>query len=114
MPAEIRFGTFIAALMTILEYGTEDAPVMCTHTVRSVREALVKVKGERRAYLQFHSRVLAPYTAQVRDAITSDIKDAIYKLAAETAVVRRHHPLVPPPPGRSPVSRLFAVSYGRL
>ena len=40
MPAEIHFGAFIAAFMDVPEYGMEDAPVMCTHTVRSVREAL--------------------------------------------------------------------------
>ena len=45
MPPEIHFCTFIAEFMAVLEYGMEGAPVMCTHTVRCVREAL----GESRA-----------------------------------------------------------------
>ena len=106
LPA-ILFGTFIAAFMAVLEFDIEDAPVMCTHTVRSVREALEKVEGERLAHLPFHRLVLALYNAQMRDvliqAINADIKVAMHKLAVDAAVVRRQHPLVPTPPGSGTV-----------
>ena len=50
-----------------------------------------------------HRLVLAPYNAQVRDAlmqaINADLKDAMYMLAVDALVVRRPHPLVSPPPG---------------
>ena len=117
MPAEIHFGTFIAAFMAVLEYGMEDAPVTCTHTVRSVRDALGKVERELLAYLQFHHLVLAPYNAQVREvliqAINAGLKDAMYKLAVDAAAVRRQYPLVPPPPGSGPVFQPLAFTQLR-
>ena len=103
--------------MAALEYGMEDAPVMSTRTVQSVGEALGKAEGELRAYLQFHRLVLAPYNVQVRGvlgrAINADIKDAIYRLAVDAAVVRRQHPLVPLPPRSGPVFQPLAFKQLR-
>ena len=46
-----------------------DAPVICKHTVRELRDGMEAVEGKVRTYLQFHRQTLEPIVAQLRDTI---------------------------------------------
>lgn len=58
MPADIHPSKFIAVFLTDIEHGTNNALVMCNHTVSELRKHLDHVDSKLRVYLQFHRQTL--------------------------------------------------------
>ena len=106
LPAELHFSNFMAAFMTVLEYGMEDAPPACTTTVATLRHSLDTVEKSVWTYLQFHAHDLAPFSQKVRKllvtAMNRGLEEATHKLALAAASVWRQHSLMPPPVGAGP------------
>ena len=96
VPADLHFSTSIGALLTVIDYGMDDAPVMCRHRVRELRQGLMAVEGRLRGYLQYHRITLEPFPEQVRDAliiaINEGLDEAMYTLAVESADPSSSHP----------------------
>ena len=71
LPVELHFKTFVAAFMTVLEYGMEDAPPTCNTTVATLRHSLETVEKRVRTYLQFHTHDLAHFPQKVRELLVT-------------------------------------------
>lgn len=69
MSAEVYFGTTIEVLMTAIEFGVEDAPLLRRGLVAGVRLGLEAVHKQLGAYLQLHYTLVAPVTGGVHDTI---------------------------------------------
>ena len=105
-PMHLPFSTFVGALLAVIDYGMDDAPVRCRNRVCELREGLMAVEGRLRRYLQYHRITLEPFPEQVRDALIVAINEAFDEatltLAVESEEIWRRHQLMPPPPGSGP------------
>lgn len=103
-PADNNLSTLIATLLTVIEHGTSDAPVMCKHTFSELRKHLGHVECKLWAYLQFHRQTLENFEPQARGTlIDAGLDEVMNQLAVESVEVWRRHPLLPPPPGGGPI-----------
>ena len=95
MPAEIRFVTFVAALMETLEYRMEDAPAVCKQRVATLRSELEQVQKLMEVYLRPHFNTLAEHSVEVRQLLLSNMTIGLHEgmkaLAVQGGELYRKH-----------------------
>ena len=103
MPAEIRFVTFVAALIETLEYGMEGAPAVCKQRVATLRSELEQVQKLMEVYLRPHFNTLAEHSVEVRQLLLSNMTIGLHEgmkaLAVQGGELYRKHTQAAPAPG---------------
>lgn len=107
MAVEDHVSTFVAAVIAVVEHGTENAPPICTTRVDLLRVELQAAASQVSNYLSYHRPELAGDDGMLREcalnAGNDDLREAFSELTVMASDMRRRYPDNAPPSGAGPI-----------